>query len=84
VQPTFKPSDFVIFSPIKAGMLNLDDMPPNQFYLVSVLEDKGDNFDFEVLLSGHRALCEAIAISACKKGQRVWLPNESPFGDSNS
>lgn len=80
-QPTFKPTDFVIFSPSRAGQLRDPDMPPNAFYLVSVLEDKGDNFDFEILLSGSCALCEAIAISAAKKGQRVWLPNQSPFGD---
>ena len=82
--PVLHPKDFVIFTPSKAAELNDPDLPPNQFHLVSVLEDKGDSFDFEPLLSGCRALCEAIAISAAKKGQRVWLPNESPFGDSNS
>lgn len=82
-QPTFNPSDFVIFSPHKARILNDPDMPPNRFYLVSVLEDKGDNFDFEILDSGACALVEAIAISACKKGQRIWFPHE-PFGDKDN
>jgi len=79
--PHFNNSDFVIFTPDRAGLLNDPDMPPTSFYLVSVLEDKGDNFDFEILLSGPCALCEAIAISACKKGQQIWFPNK-PFGDT--
>jgi hypothetical protein len=81
-QPHFQTSDFVIFDPIKAGMLQDADMPPTKFYLVWVLEDKGDNFDFEILDSGALAFCEALAISACKKGQRIWFPSQ-PFGDSN-
>ena len=80
-QPHFKPNDFVIFSPQKAMFVNDKDMPPDKFYLVWVLEDKGDNFDFEILDSGACAFVEAIAISACKKGQRIWFPHE-PFGDS--
>lgn len=80
--PTLNPDDFVIFSPRRAAELNDPTMPPNRFYLLSVLEDKGDNFDFDVLVDGPCALVEAIAISACKKGQRIWFPNE-PFGDSN-
>jgi len=79
--PPFNPSDFVIFTPHKAKILNDPEMPATQFYLVSVIEDKGDNFDFEILLGGPCALVEAIAISACKKGQRIWFTNE-PFGDS--
>ena len=79
--PTLNPDDFVIFSPRRAAELKDPTMPPNRFYLLSVLEDKGDNFDFDVLVDGPCALVEAIAISACKKGQRIWFPNE-PFGDS--
>lgn len=79
--PTLNPNDFVIFSPRRAAELNDPTMPPNRFYLLSVLEDKGDNFDFDILIDGPCALVEAIAISACKKGQRIWFPNE-PFGDS--
>jgi hypothetical protein len=76
--PKFKPSDFVIFSPSRAAQLNDEDMPPDAFYLVEVIEDKQSTFDFEILLSGPRALCEAIAISAAKKGQRVWFPSDDP------
>ena len=79
--PTLNPNDFVIFSPRRVAELNDPSMPPNRFYLLSVLEDKGDNFDFDVLIDGPCALVEAIAISACKKGQRIWFPNE-PFRDS--
>jgi hypothetical protein len=81
--PDFKPNDFVIFSPVKAALLGDPDMPPDNFYLVSVLEDKGDNFDFEILLGGPCALVEAIAISGCFKGQRIWFPNE-PLGDTTT
>lgn len=80
-QPTFKPDDFVIFSPSRAASLNDASMPGDRFYLLSVVEDKNDTFDFDVLLDGPCALVEAIALSACKKGQRIWFPNE-PFGDS--
>jgi hypothetical protein len=79
--PPFNPDDFVIFTPYKAAMMNDPEMPPTQFYLVSVLEDKGDNFDFEILESGACALVEALAISACKKGQRIWFTSQ-PFGDT--
>lgn len=77
----FFPNDFVIFTPSRAASLNDPDMPPDNFYLVSVVEDKGDNFDFEILLAGPCALVEAVAISGCFKGQRIWFSNK-PFGDS--
>lgn len=77
----FHPNDFVIFTPQRAASLGDPDMPPNNFYLVSVIEDKGDNFDFEILLAGPCALVEAVAISGCFKGQRIWFPNK-PFGDT--
>ena len=79
-EPHLNPDDFVIFSPRRVAELNDPTMPPNRFYLLSVLEDKGDNFDFDILIEGPCALVEAIAISACKKGQRIWFPTE-PFGD---
>lgn len=76
--PIFNPKDFVIFSPQRVEALNNPDLPPIAFYLVEVTEDKVDTFDFEVLTVGARAFCEAIAISAAKKGQRVWFPNDDP------
>lgn len=79
-EPHLNPNDFVIFSPSKTALLQDPEMPATAFYLVSVLEDKGDNFDFEILDFGPCALVEALAISACKKGQRIWFPTE-PFGD---
>jgi hypothetical protein len=80
--PNLNPNDFLIIDPLRVAQLGDPEMPPNCFYLVSILEDKGDNFDFEVLLSGPCALVEAIAISARREGQRIWFPNE-PFGDTN-
>jgi hypothetical protein len=80
--PSFNRDDFVIFTPAKVAMLEYPDMPPNAFYLVSVLEDKADNFDFEILDSGALAMCEALAISACRRGQRIWFSNTNP-GDSD-
>lgn len=79
--PTLNPQDFVIFSPVRAAELNDPTMPGDRFYLLSVIRDKPDSFDFDILLDGPCALVEAIAISACKKGQRIWFPHE-PFGDS--
>lgn len=76
------PKDLVIFSPAKAAVLGDPDMPPTSFYLVSVLEDKDQSFDFEILESGSLAWCEALAISAAWKGQRVYLPNP-PFKTGN-
>jgi hypothetical protein len=81
--PTFNPFDFIIIDPSRASALDDPDIDPSMFHLLQVIVDKGATFDFDHLLAGPRALVEAIAISACKKGQRVWLPNESPFGDSN-
>ena len=71
----------MIFDPIRAESLNDPDMTPDRFYLVSVIRDHTSTFDFEILDSGARAYCEALAISAAKKGQRVWFPTE-PF-DTN-
>lgn len=78
-QPSLRTNDFIILSPSKAAQFNDIDLTPDRFHLISVLADHGDNFDYEILLDGPCALVEAIAISACKKGQRVWFPNE-PFG----
>ena len=81
-QPKLNINDFVILSPRRVRLLSDADMPPDRFYLVSVLEDKGDNFDFEILDSGPCALVEALAISGCMKGQQVWFPGD-PFGDND-
>ncbi len=78
--PNLNPDDFLIIDPMRAARLGDPEMPPDRFYLVSILEDKGNDFDFEVLLDGPCALVEAIAISARREGQRIWFPNE-PFGD---
>jgi hypothetical protein len=80
-QPQLNLNDFVILTPRKVRILGNGDMPPDRFYLVSVLEDRGDSFDFEILDSGPCALVEALAISACKKGQQIWFPLD-PFGDN--
>lgn len=77
--PHLNINDFIIVSPSKAAQFNDIDLSPDRFHLISVLADKGETFDYEILLDGPCALVEAIAISACKKGQRVWFPNE-PFG----
>jgi len=82
VYPKFNPQDFVIFSPERAAALGDPEMPPTTFYLVSVTADKGSTFDFEIIDSGPCALLEALAISACFKGQRVWHPS-NPSKDSN-
>ena len=73
-QPPLKINDFIILSPHKAGQFNDIDLTPDRFHLISVLADYGDNFDYEILLDGSCALVEAIAISACKKGQQIWFP----------
>lgn len=79
--PQLNINDFVILSPRRVKLQKDFDMPPDRFYLVSVLEDKGDNFDFEILDSGPCALVEALAISGCMRGQQVWFPQDPP-GDN--
>lgn len=82
LNPILQPNDFVIFSPDRVTLLNDPSVPPDRFYLLSVIRDHPSTFDYEILESGPCALVEAIAISACKKGQRVWFPTE-PFGHHN-
>ena len=81
---TFLPSDFVILTPNTALALGDPDIPPNKFYLAFIISnpDNTDTLSFEILLAGPCALVEAIAISAARKGQRIWFPHE-PFGPSD-
>jgi hypothetical protein len=78
----FNKSDFVILAPSQIKNMGIEAMIPDRFYLVEVIEDLGPSFKFDVLEEGPCAFVEALAISGCKKGQRVFLPpNHNPFGD---
>lgn len=71
--PVFNPHDFLIIDPHHATALADPDIDPSTFHLLEVIEDKGSTFDFDHLIGGPCALVEAIAISACRKGQRIWF-----------
>lgn len=75
-------NDFLIFDPWKALELDDPDLPADRFHLVSLtsIDLANDDFSYEILDSGACAFVEALAISACKNGQRVWFPGQ-PFGD---
>jgi hypothetical protein len=64
----------MIMTPAQAARLNDPDLPGDRFHLIRVLEDKGDNFDFEPLDSGPCALMEALALTMTRGEQRVLMP----------
>ena len=72
--PTFHQGDLVIMTPGRAASLNDADLPGDRFHLIRVLEDKGDNFDFELVDSGPCALVEALALAIVPDGRHVWMP----------
>jgi hypothetical protein len=74
-------NDLIIFNPWQTLLLDHPDVDVAQFYLTLVTSTTNNHFTFEVLDSGACALVEALAISGCTKGQRVWFA-KSPFGDS--
>lgn len=77
-----QPNDLVIIDPWQSLQVKHPDAQLAQFYLTLVVSRTNDNrFTFEILDGGSCALVEALAISGCAKGQRIWFPN-APFGDS--
>lgn len=78
-----KANDFVIFDPWQSTLLDHPDIEYAQYYLGIITSNpENDIFSFEILDYGSCALVEALAISACRNGQRIWTPYRS-FGDSN-
>jgi hypothetical protein len=72
--PILHPGDLMIMTPAHAASLNDADLPGDRFHLIRVLEDKGDNFDFEPVDSGPCALVEALALAIVPDGRQVWMP----------